>query len=113
MSSMFKKSERLSRLMIGELLRKGQRYSGALFDIRFLSSTRFMASIVVSKKVAPRSVARHLLKRRMVAALTSQKSTIGNINLVCVLKKTSHVPTTKEYSLELSEFARNSIRKSV
>jgi len=110
---MLSQSERLSRPRISELLKKGRRHSGALFDIRYATSTHFEATVIVSKKVAPLSVRRHLLKRRMNAALRAKKQQLVNMHIAIVLKKTNHPPSSKEYTLALEEFIRKDITKGV
>lgn len=110
---MLSQSERLSRPLITALLKSGRRHSDALFDIRYLPALSFGATVVVSKKVAALSVGRHLLKRRMNAALRMQKTMLGNIHIACILKKAVVAPTTKEYERGLSEFIRKALTKSV
>ena len=110
---MLKQSERLSRPLITELLKKGRRHTDALFDARYLPADAFQATVVVSKKVAPLSVSRHLLKRRMNAALRGQKTLLGKIHIACILKKTTNPPSTAEYTNALTEFIRKMHSKSV
>lgn len=110
---MLNKSERLSRPLISELLKIGRRHSDALFDIRFAPAPSFGATVIVSKKVAPLSVKRHLLKRRMNAAIRAQRSALGKIRIACVLKKTATPPSTAEYTNALTEFIRKALTKSV
>jgi ribonuclease P protein component len=110
---MLPQSERLSRPRISELLKKGRRHTDALFDVRYLPAPSFQATIIISKKVAPLSVRRHLLKRRMSAALRAQKSHLGKTHIACVLKKSINPPSKDEYERALSDFIRKALSKSV
>lgn len=65
---MFKRRKRLSREAFPAVLRCGRRLSSAHFTLAASSEAEGYA-VVVSKKVARLSVARHKMKRRVLAAL--------------------------------------------
>ncbi len=64
------RSSRLSRSSFAEVGKRGKRLSSAHFSLT-LSSTTPGYAVVVSKKVAKLAVARHKLKRKVTAALSS------------------------------------------
>lgn len=98
---------------LGELMKKGRRYPGALFDIRYAPGSLFKGAVVISKKTASLSVGRHLLKRRMHVALESVKPLLTRTHVLCIVKKTATAPSVEEYIAALVEFTRKVPLKSV
>ncbi len=68
---MLPRAKRLSRAGFGTVA-TGKRAISAHFSVTYTKSAEGRAAAVVSKKVAKRSVDRHLLKRRILAALASR-----------------------------------------
>jgi ribonuclease P protein component len=66
---MLPRSKRLSRAEIAHVLKAGTRASDPMCDMRYLKGQSFKAAVIVSKKVARTSVARHRIKRSVFAAL--------------------------------------------
>jgi ribonuclease P protein component len=101
---MLRARERLSRTALDECMRKGRRFSGALFDIRYRKTTGFRAAVVISKKVSPTSVGRHARKRKVVAAIKSRYEALSGIEMVIILKKVPDAPTIVGYTEALDTF---------
>jgi ribonuclease P protein component len=68
---MLKKNQRLSKKQVSWLLRKGYKYSGDFFSIKFhLNKESFCRySVVVSKKLLNLAVDRNLLRRQLYEIL--------------------------------------------
>lgn len=101
---MLRARERLSRSAVEECMKKGRRFSGALFDIRYRRAPAFQAAVVISKKVSPTSVGRHMRKRKMVAALKQRYSPLAGTQMVIILKKVPGAPTVVGYTEALDAF---------
>lgn len=67
-NSMLPKARRLTRASFAPLS-AGKRAVSAHFSITWLPSDKGRAAAVVSKKVAPKAVDRHMLKRRIIDAI--------------------------------------------
>lgn len=66
---MLPRKERLSRDVFGRFFASGKRFRAVSFDVIYTPHETFHASIVVSKKVAPRAVLRNKLRRRIYSLL--------------------------------------------
>lgn len=66
---MLKKNQRLRTASFNEVFRLGQRLHAAHFQVIYLKSADFHASVVVGKKVHKTAVARNRLRRQVYGAL--------------------------------------------
>lgn len=65
-------------------------------------------AVVVSKKVSKSAVVRNRLKRRLRAALRLQTSIDQlNLDLLCIVKSSTHLPSFKQFSEEIYHILRS------
>jgi len=101
---MFSKKNRIPRIDIENIIKKGQNLDSGLFYLKFtvnnVEKPRF--SVIVSKKVAKSSVKRHLFKRRFINQV--KEHSFKNGDYVFFLKKEAQNKTFKEMKEDFKGF---------
>jgi len=102
---MLPKSQRLTRLDIEDLLKKGKRFPSPFFQIVYRKAEKPSVAVVIAKKVEKSSVGRHQLKRKFMILL--EKTGLVEAVVVYILQKSILTASPEEITSELERFKKS------
>jgi len=105
---MLKKSNRLTRKEVGEVIKNGKKAHGPLFSLVYVPAETFKATVVVSKKVSSGAAERNKLRRKVYSLLDEESVKKKPFHVMVVVKKRIKEVTFSNFSLSLLETMRES-----
>lgn len=86
---MISKEHRLNKKQLGNVMTKGRRFRGDLFDIKYLQSDSSKIGIIISKKVNKSAVVRNKIRRKLKAWFINEFRDKYDFEIVFIIKSDS------------------------